>query len=348
MAESGRFRYSGRNAAPGPGPPRRGAVPRSEHSPRRPEEPCVPSWTISLRRAPGPGPRIRLAVTARLVAAAAPAGPRPPGALRPGPFRPALKVPGLPRALVAGPDGRVSAWAVRGRPPSACPRDLTLLFPLGPGTSRPGPGRGPRERSRHPGRLQRGRPPRVASGAVAAAAAPILGSPETPAAGLWAAPASWRAAVSALVETAAADPYVAPKLEHAPGRPRGRGRRGGVRRAAAEARAPGSGWCRFPERTPDPPGRAVRTGRTAGRGSARTGGGRAGCRPNRLRFSAFRDPGAAVAVLSGKKSAITALGSCDGLDPGPRAPGAGPLRGPGPGLATTWPSQADKEAGHGR
>ena len=62
---------------------------------------------------------------------------------------------------------------------------------------------------------------------------------------------------------------------------------------------------------------------------------------------AFRDPGAAVAVLSGKKSAVTALGACDasirGLVPLVQGLFAVLDR-----ASRYLAVKADKEAGHGR
>jgi len=267
--------------------------------------------------------RIRLAVTARLVAAAAPLDP----ALRElsaRPFRLALKVPGLPRALVACLDGRVSAWAGGDAPALRLPSDLTLLFPMPRDCARVLDG-APGRVLPIPGGFGAARALRYFR-AAAAAAPRILRSPDTPPAVR--AALLLEAAVSALIETAAADPYVAPKLEHAPDGlvvvDAGEGVRRALRKEGARLRlvpVPGS--------EPDHPD-AVRT--DAVRIDA---------------ILAFRDPGAAVAVLSGKKSAITALGSCEasirGLVPLVQGLFAVLDR-----ASCYLAVKADKEAGHGR
>lgn len=273
--------------------------------------------------------RIRLAVTARLVAAAAPLDPAV-RELSARPFRLALKVPGLPRALVAGLDGRVSAWAGGETPPLRLPADLTLLFPSARDCARVLDGV-PGRVLPIPGGLHAGRALRFFR-AAAAAAPRILKSPETPPAVR--AALLLEAAVSALVETAASDPYVAPKLEHAPDGLVVVDAGEGVRRALwkegtrlrlvpVPGEDPGPAGAEPPDGT-DPAG--------AGRIDA---------------ILAFRDPGAAVAVLSGKKSAITALGACEasirGLVPLVQGLFAVLDR-----ASRYLAVKADKEAGHGR
>ncbi len=262
--------------------------------------------------------RIRLAVTARLVAAAASRDPAL-AELSARPFRLALRVPGLPRALVAGLDGRVSAWAGGEVPALRLPADLTLLFPTPRDCARVLDG-APGRVLPIPGGLGAGRALRFFR-AAAAAAPRILKSPDTPPAVR--ASLLLEAAVSALVETAASDPYVSPKLEHAPDGlvvvDAGEGVRRALRKEGARLRL-----------VPVPGSDADR--------------------PDAVRIDAvlaFRDPGAAVAVLAGKKSAITALGDCEasirGLVPLVQGLFAVLDR-----ASRYLAVQADKEAGHGR
>jgi len=288
--------------------------------------------------------RIRLAVTARLVAAAAPLDPAV-RELSARPFRLALKVPGLPRALVAGLDGRVSAWAGGEAPPLRLPADLTLLFPSARDCARVLDGV-PGRVLPVPGGLHAGRALRFFR-AAAAAAPRILKSPETPPAVR--AALLLEAAVSALVETAAADPYVAPKLEHAPDGlvvvDAGEGVRRALRKEGTRLRL-----VPVPGEDPGPAGAEPPDG-TDPAGAGRPGGGRAeAARADAVRIDAilaFRDPGAAVAVLSGKKSAVTALGACEasirGLVPLVQGLFAVLDR-----ASRYLAVKADKEAGHGR
>lgn len=222
--------------------------------------------------------RIRLAVTARLVAAAAPLDPAL-AELAARPFRLVLRVPGLPRALVASLGGRVAAWAGGDTPALRLPADLTLLFLSARDCARVLDGAKGRVLP-IPGGLGAGRALRFFR-AAAAEAPRILRSPDTPASVR--AALLLEAAVSALVETAASDPYVAPKLEHAPDGLVVVDAGEGVRRAL---RKEGTRLQSVPVPGPD--------------GTVRTDA-----------VLAFRDPEAAVAVLSGKKSAITALGACE-------------------------------------
>jgi hypothetical protein len=262
--------------------------------------------------------RIRLAVTARLVASAASRDPAL-AELSARPFRLALRVPGLPRALVAGLEGRVSAWAGGEAPSLRLPADLTLLFPTPRDCARVLDG-APGRVLPIPGGFGAGRALRFFR--TAAAAAPrILKSPDTPPAVR--AALLLEAAVSALVETAASDPYVAPKLEHAPDGLVVVDAGEGVRRALRKE------------------GARLRLVPVPGSDSDRT---------DAIRIDAilaFRDPGAAVAVLAGKKSAITALGDCEasirGLVPLVQGLFAVLDR-----ASSYLAVQADKEVGHGR
>lgn len=278
--------------------------------------------------------RIRLAVTARLVAAAAPLDPAL-EKLSARPFRLVLRAPGLPRALVACLDGRVRAWAGGEAPVLRLPADLTLLFPTARDCARVLDG----ARGRVlpiPGGFGAARALRYFR-AAAAAAPRILRSPDTPPAVR--AALLLEAALSALVETAAADPYVAPKLEHAPDGlvvvDAGEGVRRALRKEGTRLRlvpVPGEEagpagaeppWCPVQ----DAEGRPEMDHADA--------------------VLAFRDPGAAVAVLSGKKSAVTALGACEASIRGlvPLVQGLFAVLDRASGYLAV---KADKEAGHGR
>lgn len=272
--------------------------------------------------------RIRLAVTARLTAAAASLDPAL-AELSARPFRLALRVPGLPRALVACMDGRVSAWAGGDAPALRLPADLTLLFPTPRDCARVLDG-APGRVIPIPGGFGAGRALRFFR-AAAAAAPRTLKSPDTPPAVR--AALLLEAAVSALVETAASDPYVAPKLEHAPDGlavvDAGEGIRRALRKEGTRL------WLvPVPGEAPGPAGaEPPDTDRTD---AVRTDA-----------ILAFRDPGAAAAVLAGKKSAITALGACEasirGLVPLVQGLFAVLDR-----ASRYLAVKADKEAGHGR
>lgn len=276
--------------------------------------------------------RIRLAVTARLVAAAAPLDPAL-EKLSTRPFRLVLRAPGLPRALVACLDGRVRAWAGGEAPVLRLPPDLTLLFPNPRDCARVLDG----ARGRVlpiPGGFGAARALRYFR-AAAAAAPRILRSPDTPPAVR--AALLLEAALSALVETAAADPYVAPKLEHAPDGlvvvDAGEGVRRALRKEGTRLHL-----------VPVPGAEDDHSG--AGLGPAGTDGVRT--EPARAdAVLAFRDPGAAVAVLSGKKSAVTALGACEASIRGlvPLVQGLFAVLDRASGYLAV---KADKEAAHGR
>ena len=300
--------------------------------------------------------RIRLAVTARLVAAAVYRDPAL-AELIARPFQLALKVPGLPRALVAGLDGRVSAWAGGAAPSLRLPADLTLLFPSPRDCARVLDGASGRVFP-IPGGLGAGRALRFFR-AAASAAPRILKSPDTPSAVR--AELLLEAAVSALVETAAADPYAAPKLEHAPDGllvvDAGEGVRRALRKEGIRLRlvpVPGSESCSTGAES-GPSGAEPPNG-TNPAGAGRPGGGRTkAARADAVRIDAartdailaFRDPEAAVAVLSGKKSAVTALGACEasirGLVPLVQSLFAVLDR-----ASRYLAVQAEREAGHGR
>jgi len=115
--------------------------------------------------------------------------------------------------------------------------------------------------------------------AAASKAPKILRAPETEAA--LRARLLLEIALSALVETANADPYVAPKLAHSPDGLVVLDAGEGVRRALRKR-----GTTLALEALPAE-----------------------GPRPDAV--LAFRNPQAAVAVLSGKQSAVVALGACD-------------------------------------
>lgn len=278
--------------------------------------------------------RIRLAVTARLVAAAASRDPVL-GGLSARPFRLVLRAPGLPRALVACLDGRVRAWAGGEAPALRLPPDLTLLFPTARDCARILDG-APGRVLPIPGGFGAARALRYFR-AAAAAAPRILRSPDTPPAVR--AALLLEAALSALVETAAADPYVAPKLEHAPDGlvvvDAGEGVRRALRKEGTRLRlAPVPGADTGPAGT-------VPSGGPARTDEARTDAVRIDA------ILAFRDPGAAVAVLSGKKSAVTALGACEASIRGlvPLVQGLFAVLDRASGYLAV---KADKEAGHGR
>lgn len=256
--------------------------------------------------------RIRLAVTARLVAAAASRDPAL-AELSSRNFRLTLRVPGLPRAVVACLEGRVSAWAGGEAPALRLPADLTLLFPSARDCCRVLDG-APGRVLPIPGGLGAGRALRFFR-AAAAAAPRILKSPDTPPAVR--AELLLEAAVSALIETAAEDSYVRPRLEHAPDGTVVVDAGENVRRALRKegtrlqlvpmpgtATGPGAG-----------PKDGVGAEAAVRSGADRPGEGRGNpARTDAVRIDAilaFRDPAAAVAVLSGKKPAVTALGACE-------------------------------------
>jgi len=221
--------------------------------------------------------RIRLAVTARLVALAAPLDPEL-TALSIKPFRLTLRVPGLPDARVAGlGGGRVEASAGGQEPAFRGLADMTLRFPSARGCARVLDGANGSVLPL-PGGLGAVRALRYFR-AAASKAPKILRAPETEAA--LRARLLLEIALSALVETANADPYVAPKLAHSPDGLVVLDAGEGVRRALRKR-----GTTLALEALPAE-----------------------GPRPDAV--LAFRNPQAAVAVLSGKQSAVVALGACD-------------------------------------
>ncbi len=254
--------------------------------------------------------RIRLAVTARLAAAAA---AHDPGLAEHGsrPFRLALRVPGLPRAFVAKTEGPVTAWAGGETPVQRLPPDLTLFFPSSRDCARVLDGSAGRVFP-IPGGWGAARALRYFR-AAAASAPRMLRSPDTPA--VLRAALLLEAAMSALVETANADPAMAPRLAHAPDGLVVVDAGGGVRRALRK-----EGGRLRSVRVPEDGQDAV---------------------------LAFRDPESAVAVLAGKKSAVTALGACEasirGLVPLVQGLFAVLDR-----ASRYLAVKAEKEAGHGR
>ncbi len=221
--------------------------------------------------------RIRLAVTARLAALAASLAPGL-GETASRPFRLALRAPGLPPARVScRGGGRLEASAGGEAPAFRGLADLTLRFPSARDCARVLDGAKGAVLP-IPGGIGAGRALKYFR--TAAAAAPrILKAPDTPDAVR--AKLLLEAALSALAETANADPYVAPKLAHAPD--------GVVLVDAGEGVT-----------------RAVR--KSGGRLSLEAAPGE-GIRPDAV--LAFRSPKAAAAVLSGRRSAVVALGACE-------------------------------------
>lgn len=228
--------------------------------------------------------RIRLAVTARLVALAASRTPELAGLIEK-PFRLCLRAPGLPPARLACLGGRVEASAGDQKPVFRGPADLTLRFASVLDCARVLDGAKGRVWPM-PGGLGAVRALRFFRSA-AQAAPRLLKAKDTPAA--LRARLLLEAAVSALVETAASDSYTEPKLAHAPDGLVLVDAGEGVRRALRK-RGASLSLAAQPEPT-----------------SAEDG--LAGGRPDAV--LAFQNPEAAVAVLSGKRSAVVALGSLE-------------------------------------